>query len=159
MESLKENETHKFTWWYVKRTSKSIFCSNGHIWRPQNNRVLLICECKYRLLQNVNSVYSESPFCLKVLIPSANRWRNSAHCREHYVHTGMTYTCMQSSSIWFCCLIIIGCPISKNGPCFKKCVKFSCKEHARNDETKSNRKNKSKQNRVCPFRLATNASL
>ena len=75
-----------------------------------------------------------------------------------YIYRYMAYTCMQSSSIWCCCLIITGCPISKNGPCFKRCVKFSCKEHARNDETKSNRKNKSKQNRVCLFRLATNAS-
>ena len=52
----------------------------------------------------------------------------------------MTYTCIQSSSIWFCCLIITGCLISKNGLCFKRCVKFSCKEHARTDETKSNEK-------------------
>ena len=28
-DNLKENETHNFTWWYVKRTSKSIFCSNA----------------------------------------------------------------------------------------------------------------------------------
>ena len=87
--SLKENETQNVTWWYVKRTSKSIFCSNGHTWRRQNNWVLLIFECKYCLLQNANSVYSESPFCLKVLIPPAKRWPNCAQCREHYVHTGI----------------------------------------------------------------------
>ena len=97
LSALKENETQDFTWWHMKRTSKSIFCSNGHIWRPPNNRVLLICECKYCLLQNVNSVYSKSPFCLKVLIPPAKRWRNCAQCREHYVHTGIWHTHICSS--------------------------------------------------------------
>ena len=138
--SLKENETQHFTWWYVTRTSKSTFCTNVHIGRPQNSWVLLICERKYRLLQNVNSIYSESPFCLKIR-HSPRRddeiGLNVLDCMN--VYAIMAYTFMQSRGIWLYCPIVTECPLRKNEPCFIICVKFSCKEHARNDKTKSNR--------------------
>ena len=50
--------------------------------------------------------------------------------------------------------IIAGPPVSKNGPYFKRCVKFCCKKLQAMIKQSENRKKYTRSNRVCPFRLA-----
>ena len=66
----------------------------------------------------------------------------------------MTYTIHAAHERIIMFPIIAGPPVSKNGPYFKRCVKFCCKKLQAMIKQSENRKKYTRSNRVCPFRLA-----